>query len=276
MKARTLVASVVASLVVAAAAVPAAAQARDVLPDLDQVAPTDVNVKRVLVGGSPAFHLGFSSATENRGRGPLTVHGFRRTRTTPLMQVDQFVRQSDGTERVVRDVGEMSYVYHPDHQHWHFLGFARYELRTLEGEPATVRSDRKTGFCLGDRYRVRGARSLPGFQPFPAQADECGFGQNRLLGLFAGISTGYGDRYLAHLEGQYVDVTGVPEGRYLLVHTVNPDRGLIESDYSDNSSSAAIKLAWPNGSDHLPTVQVRRRCDQTATCSLTTRTGRGG
>jgi hypothetical protein len=48
------------------------------------------------------------------------------------------------------------------------------------------------------------------------------------------------------LEGQYIDVTGVPPGDYWLVHWVNSDKEICESNYANNA--AAVKIAlWPNG-----------------------------
>ena len=110
---------------------PAGAHGHAQLPDLDQVAPTDLRVKQVATKRGSAFRLGFASATENRGRGPLTLHGFRRGPNLSRMQVDQLVSHSDGSSRLIRKVGGMEYVVHPDHRHWHLIGFARYELRPV-------------------------------------------------------------------------------------------------------------------------------------------------
>jgi hypothetical protein len=244
----------------------AAWSADDQLPNLNQVAPRQVYVKEVRVAGSQRFRLGFDAATGNVGEGPLTIHGFRRDRGDDEMRVDQLVAQADGTSRQIRAVGVMRFIVHPDHNHWHFQGFARYELRAAGATKARARTDRKTGFCLGDRYRVRNASRLPNFAPFPAQADQCGLGQPTLSGLFSGISVGYGDRYGAFLEGQYIDVTGLPPGRYTLVHTANPDGALLESDYTDNSASVALRLSYPDGRRAAPAVKILARCQEKAVC----------
>ena len=249
-------------LVAPATAAPAV---EDRLPNLNQAAPREVRVDEQIVGGRPRFRLGFDSATGNVGTGPLTVHGYR-TGPSRDMTVDQLITQSDGSSRQVRGVGVMSYAVHPDHDHWHFLGFERYELRRAGTLRTRVRSDRKTGFCLGDRYTVRNARLLAGFSPFPEQADQCGLGQPGLRGLFAGISVGWGDRYSAYLEGQFIDVTRLPPGRYTLVHTTNPDGSLVESDYSDNSASVLLRIDWPNGWSAKPAIKVLARCQEKPVC----------
>jgi hypothetical protein len=263
----TLRAAALAVLLALVAAAPAAAQApQDVLPDLDQLVPTDLQVKRMTFGDRTAFRLGFSSATANVGVGPLTLHGRREDRTRKTMSVNQIVDQTGGATRVVRDVGLMSFVVHPDHNHWHLLGFEKYELRRAGAKTALPRRDRKTGFCLGDRFTVPQAPSLTGFSRSPLQADLCGLGRPDLLSLFTGISVGWGDRYEAHIEGQFIDITGLPDGRYELVHRVNTDSRLAELDYTNNASSVLFSLEWKADRRSTPTVRVLRSCPSSETC----------
>ena len=161
----------------------------------------------------------------------------------------------------------MSYVVHPDHKHWHLLGFERYELRRAGGRAGLV-TDRKTGFCLGDRYRARG-RELPARPPEPVYTGRCGLERTALLRLTVGISVGYGDVYDPNLEGQSLRLTGLAEGRYRLVHRVNVDRRLRESSYANNASSLLLRLSWRAG---RPSVRVLNSCPDTAHCRR--RTGR--
>jgi hypothetical protein len=262
---RTSLATALLTLSLAAPGLAVAADG-DKLPNLDQAAPADIRVFDRGYGLLRRYQLGFESATGNVGEGPLTIHGYRRPGQRS-MRVDQLVATSDGRSRQIRSVGVMRYVVHPDHRHWHFIGFARYELRRgKSGRALLPRGDRKTGFCLGDRYALPGARRLEGFSPFPQQADQCGLGKPGLRGLFAGISVGYGDAYGAFIEGQYISLGGLPAGRYTLVHTANPDRTLLESDYRNNSASAALRLSWPRGSTGRPRVKVLKRCEDSARC----------
>jgi hypothetical protein len=242
----------------------APAGATDVLPDLDQIVPMDLSVRGKLVnGGRRVFRLGFASASANVGPGDLTIHGYRPNRTVNSMRTDQLVDQTQGPARLIRDVGRMGFIVHPDHRHWHFVGFERYQLRH---RGRLVRTDRKTGFCLGDRYAIPQAPTLEGFNPTPLQGDTCGLAQPGLVSLFAGISTGWADRYEPHIEGQYIDVTGLPAGEYVLTHVVNPHRAILESDYTNNASSVRFTLRWPGGPRVTPRIRVLRRCPATATC----------
>ena len=235
--------------------------ADDVLPNLVQAVPGELS-GRTSATVPPKFFLGFDSAAANLGAGPLIVLGRRAGVEQPEMALRQQIRRSDGSVRTVPLRAALQYVRSLDHSHWHVKGFMRYELRTPDG--VRVVRDRKTGFCLGDRYRAELA--LPGRSPGPRYSDRCGKGAPRLRSIREGISIGWGDNYLAHLEGQELEITSLAPGRYVLVHRVNPARDLRESDYTDNVASMAIELGWPNGRKQPPRVDVVARCPGTATC----------
>src|SRR3954454_11848442 len=248
-----------------AVAAPAPALARDLLPDLDQQTPDSLQVTTDQTGAIPRFHLGFLSAVDNRGAGPLVITGHRDSQDQPEMVADQTIQRSDGSTRTAPDVGRLRYVYSEDHNHWHYLGFDHYELRRAS-DYTLVAPDQKTGFCLGDRYNTDTNTDLPGE---PAQAfytGYCGRTQTELLSVVEGISVGYGDVYFANLEGQFVDLTGVPAGQYYLVHRANADRKLVESDYSNDASSLLVELSWPDGTSAAPSVKVLRGCPAADSC----------
>jgi hypothetical protein len=233
----------------------------DALPDLDQTAPGELSGRSAGTAAKPRFFLGFESAAENIGDGPLVVLGSRPSIAESTMRARQQIRRTDGSTRSIQIPTTLSYVRSIDHSHWHLIGFMRYELRRADGR--LVRPDRKTGFCLGDRYQIPtmlGRRkAVPRF--------ECGRGKPEALRLREGISVGYGDDYDAHLEGQEFEITGLPAGRYLLVHRVNSSRLLRETDYGNNVASMALALSWPRGLRQPPRIDVIARCPSTSTCS---------
>jgi Lysyl oxidase len=234
----------------------------DFLPDLDLAAPGELSGRDGGTPAAPRFYLGFESAAGNVGGGPLTIEGSRENRQTGEMEVVQLISQRGGTTRSRRTDSTLTYVRSADHAHWHLRGFMRYELRRADG--TLIRPDRKTGFCLGDRYRI--ALPLERTPQEPAFPEECGKNEPGLLTVREGISVGYGDDYDPHVEGQEFDVTDLEAGRYLLVHRVNDDRVLEESDYEDNVSSMAFRLTWPGGRKTSPRVTVLARCPDSATC----------
>jgi lysyl oxidase len=231
------------------------------LPDLVQQTPRDLVLSRA-AGQKAPWVLGFRSAVSNVGDGPLIIEGHRPGAEVGTMVANQVVDRGGAPQQVISGVGQMRYVVNPDHRHWHLLGFDRYELRHNGERVAAVR-DRKTGFCLGDRYlesehAIRSARA-----PQPMYTSRCGLGEPRLLGVEEGISVGYGDNYAANLEGQYLRLTGLPAGRYVLVHQVNADRRLRELDYGNDAASLLLELRWRDGQ---PMVRVLRQCPGTDRC----------
>lgn len=227
-------------------------EARELLPDLDQDVPAAVGVReedgrRLLV---------FASAVDNVGEGPMEVRGSRDSGAA-AMTLEQLVRRTDGSASQEDVDGLLHYERAETHAHWHLHGFERYELRTRDG--TTVLTARKQGFCLGDRYDAQGSVVLPGEPDTPRWTEECGRGRSDLRVVEEGISVGYGDDYAPYLEGQYLDVTGLPAGRYVLVHTTNPERELREASYDNNAASVALRLTAGG-------VEVLARCRGSAVC----------
>lgn len=223
---------------------------RELLPDFDQRAPFRLKIQ--------GTKLGFASATDNVGEGPIWVRGTRPNTTSP-MHAQQLVRMSDRSVRTYGEAGRLRYTPSSTHTHWHLLGFQRYELRTLEGE-LMVR-DRKSGFCLADHYglaarrvqRFTGARFL----------GNCETSNPGALAVEQGTSVGFTDLYPANFHGQNLELRGVPAGVYLLIHRANPHQRLEEIDYTNNDASLRIRLSWQGGA---PRVETLRTCQDTASC----------
>ena len=141
------------------------------------------------------------------------------------------------------------------HNHFHFREYADYRLWTPDAyakwdalrtanpdkAPAEVLAENpglsftfgaKLGFCVIDiwvydatggppKYALCGGPGVPGFQ---------------------GISTGWADEYDSDLDGQFVDVTGLASGTYILEEEVNPERLFKEEDYTNNSAAVPVTI----------------------------------
>jgi hypothetical protein len=179
---------------------------------------------------------------DNVGAAALVVEG---KRGGALMRAAQVI----GTRRYALQT-PLRFVRSPTHRHWHLAGFERYELRR---DGTLAARDRKTGFCLNDAYETRAANRRPRW------TGDCGRNQPQARTLREGISPGFGDDYVPEKEGQSIDVTDVPPGRYVLVHRANPERTLRESSYANNAASIAIELDGRH-------VRVLARCPDRGTC----------
>jgi hypothetical protein len=250
--------------VLAVALTPSISRAADpggqLLPDLVQETPSQLEITVDGTPRRPVFTLGFRSAVSNIGDGPLVIDG-HRSAGFPAMVADQLIDRNDGAAPdVVRGAGRLSYVKSPDHQHWHLHGFDHYELRRAGNSQPVVR-DRKSGFCLGDRFRV--AQPLAAAPPDPKYTSRCGLSQPGLLHVQEGISVGYGDDYAANLEYQDLPLNGLRSGRYVLVHRVNADRHLRETRYDNDAASMLLQLRWRHGK---PNLRVLATCPGRARC----------
>ena len=104
-------------------ACPAAAGAGDPLyPNLRGLAPSELRPSVVSIDGVDHHVLRFTAAIENVGPGPLELPGDSSSGQTVVYQ-----RVYDTAGQVTESpVG--TFVFHPEHNHWHFEHFADYEL----------------------------------------------------------------------------------------------------------------------------------------------------
>ncbi len=58
-----------------------------------------------------------------------------------------------------------------------------------------------------------------------------------------GVSVGWADVYPWFLADQYIEMSGLADGYYLLESLVDPSDKILETDETDNSSTTLIKLS---------------------------------
>jgi TolB protein len=229
----------------------------ELLPDFDQRLPTGLAVQ----GSSGRYLLGFTSASDNVGLGPLSIVASRPNRSVPNMRASQRVRLPRRGARTYPGIGFLHFTVAFPHMHWHLLDFQRYELRRAKDHALVVR-DGKSGFCLADHWaQVRGV--VPGKPRKPVFESNCGQHEPGALAISEGTSVGYTDRYPAWFHGQSLDITHVPAGIYVLVHRTNPELNLRELRYENDAASVRVRLTRPGG---VPHVQVLARCPDSEWC----------
>ncbi|MDT8910135.1 lysyl oxidase family protein [Amycolatopsis sp. PS_44_ISF1] len=254
----------------------------DVCPVIDPGSP---NGRCVGATVARAVRLRFTSSEENIGDGPLLLYGVRNSTEDKTMSVRQALRTSGGwipPDYAAAQRPTRAYTYYETamaHQHWHLMDFDHFALVSKSG--ATVVTDRKTGFCLGDRYSLPDV-SAPHEAPDgpdaelarSLRANNCRHHEPDALNVVEGISVGSGDDYTYQVDYQWLDITQIPSGTYDLVNTVNDDRTLAETNYDNNSSSVSLSIEWPQGRPaagqpvgKAPVVKILRSCPGAARCS---------
>lgn len=118
------------------------------------------------------------------------------------------------------------FVWDNCHGHYHFGQFAEYRLLTTSG--TEVVTGRKIGFCLEDTIKWD-----PNAGP---QRYNCGY---------QGIQRGWADRYTYDVPCQFIDITGVPAGNYILEMRVDPNNLIGELD--ENNNVAQVSVTIPPG-----------------------------
>ncbi|XP_034411859.1 lysyl oxidase-like 5b [Cyclopterus lumpus] len=107
--------------------------------------------------------------------------------------------------------------WHSCHQHFHSMeAFSNYDLLDIvTGQK--VAEGHKASFCLEDT----------GCDPGIRRRYAC-------TSHTQGLSPGCYDIYAANIDCQWIDITDVPPGNYILKVTVNPNFHILESDFTNN------------------------------------------
>ena len=198
--------------------------------------------------------LRFGTTFGNIGAGPLVLtadptdvnpDGTETVRQSLYRYSRSANRYEKVSERIAGD-----FIFHPEHEHFHFDGYASYELfRSRKGKAYQLakRSDGtpvlgdKVSFCLSDgisSFQVPGtsksSRKLPGYTAAGQPDVGCGLAQ--------GLHVGMADSYDSSIDGQWVDVTGVAAGNYFLVVKLDSQNVIEESNETNNEISVPVTL----------------------------------
>jgi hypothetical protein len=128
--------------------------------------------------------------------------------------------------------GNPLFKYSPCHKHYHFQSFADYRLLDQNGKE--VAFGHKQAFCLEDSEPV----TMP-----PT-------GDAKYTCKFQGVQAGWADVYASQLPCQWVDVTGVPPGKYTLRVAINYAKILMETSFDNNQADVEVVIppnTCPNG-----------------------------
>jgi hypothetical protein len=120
------------------------------------------------------------------------------------------------------------FVWAPCHAHYHFQNYMSYRLRDANGQ--IVALGLKVGFCILDVFRWKSGSANNAKYTCSNQ----------------GIQVGWGDLYDSTLDGQWIDITGLPPGNYTIEIEANPQGIIQESNYANNITQVPISIGNPN------------------------------
>lgn len=210
-----------------------AGAATDLLPDLRMARLTDFNIERTSDGRRL---MRFSSVIVNTGDGRFEVRGSRPDTSSDTIPVRQFIYNTDGGFRKVSTPAEM-YFSGDGHDHWHVRDLEEFTLKRMDNGNQ-VGTGAKHGFCFYDNYRFGSTK--PPF--YTAARGACGHDSSELK-VKMGVSVGWGDLYHYTLPGQYIDITGLPPGRYALRGVADQNNWFAEKNETNNHTWVVLKIS---------------------------------
>jgi Lysyl oxidase len=230
---------------------PAAAIEGDKRPNLQMLPLRDWRVQTV----NGRRLLRFTSIFVNAGSGHFEVRGKRSSASDPTMNIQQRMFRWDGSSRMITTRAEARYAA-DGHDHWHVQGVTVYEA-WKESDPDTIRRGAKTGICFLDsepwNLSIRGARRAPYYRGH-------GCGTRGSVNIHAGLSVGWADNYPWSFAFQWIDITGLPGGTYMVRTTVDIQNHYDESVETDNCVWARIRIPHPGTSRQPTVISSGRNC----------------
>jgi hypothetical protein len=144
-------------------------------------------------------------------------------------RVDQRIYDTCGG---FQDYPAGAFVWHENHNHFHFEGFANYFLTPL-GSAGQGRNGSKTTFCIMDTTSINS-------QLWGASSQFYSICGNAVQGM----SVGWGDTNGSQLSGQSIDATGLLPGDYALEINVDPFNRIIETNENEDDNWSCVKLRF--------------------------------
>ena len=135
------------------------------------------------------------------------------------------------------------FIFHETHNHWHINDVGEFSVRVDNngvpgdiavgdnGETASI----KVGFCITNVFKYNGDES-PTSQRIYWDCE---------VGL-QGIQPGWADQYHQSVEGNEIDITGLPNDTYFLVHKWNPANAFVDGDDTNDESWVKFILSQEN------------------------------
>lgn len=119
------------------------------------------------------------------------------------------------------------FVWGACHGHWHFDGFAEFYLLSKDMKTLVSRGGKRS-YCAEDSFQAIEFPSAPCLAKYDCSRQ--------------GVSRGWIDIYSQELDCQFVDITGIPPGDYVLKQCTNVQRTYEELSRGNNCAYYPVKL----------------------------------
>ena len=195
---------------------------------------------------TPTRCLRWDQGLMNLGAGPFEIRAYPNNGNGT--DAFQAIYNSDGSY-TERRAGIAHFA--TAHGHIHYEGFDDTGLYTInpDGSPGRlVQAMVDKGRCAVDTENVRFGKPGDG-PPHYYVPSTCDTNDNQDAKdpvypnaeyFRSGISPGWDDTYPWFIPDQYIDITNVPDGRYLIVDRINVSGNVLEADRGNDTSTACV------------------------------------
>ena len=240
------------------------------LPDIRTVVPAHLQ----LVNEQQKETLRFSNGIANTGAGPWALRPepsieYAKANNLSTVSAIQEIRDSGAYYKcgeqpkqvtacynVVSESVAGTFLFHPEHNHWHIGDIALFEVRKGSPTGPVVGGNTvKTTFCLIDWYKL---------DDNSPTAEKVFFD---CYSSFQGISSGWVDQYHQSTSGQQLDLTNVPNADdYYLVSTANYAGIFAETDKTNNTAWVKFRLYQDSNGNRKVEVTGHSPCSSPGMC----------
>lgn len=207
--------------------------ATDLLPDLRMWTLSEFRTENS--GGER--RLRFTTNMTNEGAGPLEVRGTRSSTSEAHFRTQQAIHDDMGGVRLIDSRALMEYA-EDGHDHWHIQGVMLYQMWSDDGQ---TRRGTKVGFCFLDSARMFG------YAPAQPVYRESQCGTRNSTSNRMGLSRGYGDVYPWNFGYQWIDISTLAPGDYVVQARADEQNWYLESNEANNCAWARVRITDTNG-----------------------------
>jgi len=213
------------------------------LPELHAVVPDSLQV----VHTQQTDTLRFTNGIANLGPGHWQMEPtFPEDPNGDVVATQQIL---DSDRNIVFEKTVSTFEFHEEHNHWHIAAVTEFSIHSGSPDGPLVGNSNKVTFCIEDVYSMTENSNT---------SDRIFWDCTVSL---QGIQSGWVDQYHQSTPGNQIDITGIPDGTYYLVHNVNPDNSFIEEDLTNNKAWTELIVTHKNNGQVKITETGNTSCD---------------
>ena len=213
------------------------------LPELRAVVPDSLQV----VHTQQSDTLRFTNGIANTGLGHWQMEPTFPDGPDGDVTATQQILDVDGN--IVYETIVSTFEFHDEHNHWHIADVTEFSVHSGSPDGPLVGDSNKVTFCVEDVYAMVGNSNT---------ADRIFWDCTVSL---QGVQAGWVDQYHQSTPGNQIDITGIAEGTYYLVHNANPDGTFIEEDTTNNKAWTEFIVTYKNNGQVKITETGNTSCD---------------